>query len=360
MSEPNEGTTGVAPVRFFREELYWLLPIIIATFAVTSWLLLNPRWGADIAAIIVIPINVAAVLTPLLFGYSARGGDLLNWRRSGSRKLKVAIAFTMIALIFSSTVYWLTREPNPREYLSGTVRIGVTAEDYPGWNASENNKRKGFDVALAESLAEYFGFTPEYVPISRKDRIEDLATGKDDIKLVIDNFSITPEREGQIDFAGPYFVDSQGFFTWNSAGNLEDIPPGKVCVPSDTTAQDRLVKYYGWQPTPEPSLAKCVERLLDRNDPTLAVSTDSAILQAYAQRRGIQAPAPIQLGLEKYGVGIPNNRPRLCEEVNKAIEDFILYKWDSAFRENLQGLSPDNRRPVSIPECKSPAFWGNT
>ncbi|HKN53264.1 MAG TPA: transporter substrate-binding domain-containing protein [Amycolatopsis sp.] len=340
----------------FRGQLYWILPIVIATLAVTLWLLLNPRWGGEVAAIVVIPINVAAVLVPLLLSFSAKGESARRTRRA--KKLKVATAFTMAALLLSGGIYWATGEPDPKNYLSGVVKIGVQLEDYPGWNVSGDGKRKGFDIALAEALAEHFGFTAEYVPISHKERTDRLVAEKnDDIKLVIANFSITPEREEKIDFAGPYFVDTQGFFTWNSADRLEDIPPGKVCVPSDTTAQERLTK-LGWKPAPEPSLAMCVQRLRNQADPTLAVSTDAAILQAYAAKNNIPVPAPISLGLERYGVGIPNNRPKLCKELNKAIEDFLLYQWDTAFRDHLPGLSPDGRRPTSLPECKSPGLWG--
>jgi ABC-type amino acid transport substrate-binding protein len=341
-----------------RGQLYWVAPIVIATLAVTLLLLLNPKWGGDVAAIIVIPINVAAVLIPVLIRYGVRGVDPSTSNPSRARKLRVAIAFTTAALLVSGSIYWFTRESDPRDYLSGTVKIGVSVEDYPGFNAAESGKRQGFNVALIDHLAEYFGFEVEYVTLTRKERIDRLDQDRDDaVKLVVASFSITPERDELIDFAGPYFIDTQGFFTWNNVSKLEDIPPGKVCTPNETTAYKRLTE-LGWQPDPAPSLAMCVERLLNQKDPTLAVSTDSSILQAYAARKGISPPAPIELGLEKYGIGIPNNRPKLCKELNKAIEEFLLYKWDRAFQDHLPELSPGNRRPVSLPECKTPSFFG--
>ena len=106
----------------FRGQLYWILPIVIATLAVTLWLLLNPRWGGEVAAIVVIPINVAAVLVPLLLSFSAKGESARRTRRA--KKLKVATAFTMAALLLSGGIYWATGEPAPKNYLSGAAERG--------------------------------------------------------------------------------------------------------------------------------------------------------------------------------------------------------------------------------------------
>ncbi|MFI0451710.1 substrate-binding periplasmic protein [Actinomadura sp. 6N118] len=333
--------------------LYWLLPTILATAALTLWLLLNPKWGADVAAIVVIPLNVAAVIVPILIRASEQGA-LIPSRR---RMLRFAILFTALAFAASVGVYLYTREPDPRDYLSGTVKVGVNLEDYPGWSTMRNNTRVGFDIALVEFLASHFKFTPEYIPLSLSERLGQLrGSRKGDVKLVVANFSMTPDREQSIDFAGPYFLDTQKFFTWDPVKRLEDIPPEKVCVPNGTTGHERLEK-LGWKPIYEPSLAKCLNKFLSKADPDMAVSTDAAILEANAKAKGIDPPGSLSLGVEKYGIGIPNNRPKLCKKLNEAIEEFVLRQWDITFRAHLNGLSPDNRRPTSPAECKSPASF---
>jgi ABC-type amino acid transport substrate-binding protein len=341
-----------SPILSVRGELYWILPIVLATMSITVWLLINPKWGGDVAAIIVIPLNVAAVLVPLLMGYSARGVDARKLSRSKARKLKIAVAFTSAALVLMGGTYWVNLEEDPREYLSGTVRIGVVNEDYPGWNAIKGGRREGFDVALAEFLSGEFSFKIEYVSLpSRSDRLSALLPdAKISADLVIANFSITPEREEKIDFAGPYFIDNQGFYTYQSdKEKIEDIRPDEVCVAKGTTAHQRL-KDLGWQPKESASLAMCIQNLLTRSD-TNAVSTDTSILEAYAKARGMATPSPIEIGQERYGVGIPNGRPKLCAELNKAIDKFLSDRWLSKFEEHLDGVS---NRGEHIPETTAP------
>ena len=48
----------------FRGQLYWILPIVIATLSVTLWLLLNPRWGGEVAAIVTAAMEVGGRVEP--------------------------------------------------------------------------------------------------------------------------------------------------------------------------------------------------------------------------------------------------------------------------------------------------------
>jgi glutamate transport system substrate-binding protein len=340
-----------------KNQLYWLLPIVGATLGVTLILILNPRWGGEMAAIVAIPINLAAALIPLLIHLGIIKTASPGQNHNKRLKLRVAGIFTVASLIASGGIYWVIKEPDPFDFLSGTVRIGVPIEDIPGWDEAIDGKRQGFDIQLMQALQEHFHFTPDYVPVDRDGKITHLQSG--DVKLVVSTFSITEGRKRKIGFAGPYFIDRQGFFTTSGRDKLEDIPPGKVCVPKGSTAQEKLT-LLGWRPTPEDSLARCVQRFLDGSDPTLAVSTDAAILIPYAARKGIRAPAPIDMGLEKYGVGTPRNMPRLCKEINKVIEDFLNYQWERAFDNTLAPLSlpKESRRPIRVDECDSPGFFG--
>ncbi|MEU4762466.1 GNAT family N-acetyltransferase [Actinosynnema sp. NPDC023794] len=102
--------------------------------SLTVWLLANPQWGGDVAAIVVIPINVAAVLVPLMMTYGAREARNDPDNRTRMRRLKIALAFTSAALLVVSLVYWFSREEDPHDYLSGVLRVGVLKESYPGWN----------------------------------------------------------------------------------------------------------------------------------------------------------------------------------------------------------------------------------
>jgi hypothetical protein len=64
-------------------------------------------------------------------------------------------------------------------------------------------------------------------------------------------------------------------------------------------------------------------------------------------------------GEEKYGIGMPNRRPKLCAALNAAIGDFLTatdeeLNWDKAWNRHLSGVdeNPDRHRPLTPePQC---------
>ncbi|MFD4669555.1 transporter substrate-binding domain-containing protein [Lentzea sp. NPDC058450] len=353
-----------------RGQLYWILPITLATMSITVWLLTNPQWGGDVAAIVVIPINVAAVLVPLMMAYGANGTGARRANPLRMRRLKMAVAFTLSTLLVITGVYLVNREGDPLDYLKGTLRVGVIKEEYAGWNKLRTDgSREGFDAALVDYLKTRYPAITEikYVELNERDERISALEGSRRADIVISNFSITPAREERIDFAGPYYYDKQGFFTWGGELVLEDVTVGEVCTASGITGNARLTE-LGWQPTSERSLAKCMQQFLDNPNSTKTVSTDTSILQAYAKDRKNrdnpnspstwQIPNGIELGQEKYGIGIPNNRPRLCEELNKAITDFLNGRWGHEFDKHLAGVDKkDDHMPKTTDTCKQPSFF---
>ncbi|NUT98922.1 MAG: transporter substrate-binding domain-containing protein [Saccharothrix sp.] len=369
LADPDNGQQGHLGLFSLRAQFYWILPITLATVSLVIWLLANPQWGGAVAAIVTIPINVAAVLVPLLMTYSARGARPNRGNRVRMRRLKVALAFTTAALMVMGLVYWVSREEDPQDYLAGVLRVGVLKEGYPGWNSVRTDgTREGFDVALVEFIARRFPKVErvEYVELtSREDRVRALTDDFPDgpVHIVVANFSMTPDREETIDFAGPYYYDKQGFFTWQKASNLEEIAPGEVCTASGTTGNARLTE-LGWQPSAERSLVACMRQFLENRDSGRAVSTDVSILQAFAEDRKQDSQAPWQevstvgIGQESYGVGIPNNRPRLCEALNRTITEFLNDHWAIEFDKHLKGVtSKDEHIPKATSPCRgSPLF----
>jgi glutamate transport system substrate-binding protein len=359
--------SGDVVVGRWKRELYWIVPLAMCVVGVTIALLANLRWGADVAAVLALPIGVLSMLFPMLlergfFDWLPKGPGLGSIQ---SNRFKRAVSAAMVALLAGGlALYAFNREPDPFEFMQGTIKVGYYAnERYPGWNVGENNERRGFDVELVRALQDYFdySFEVQWVPLdSLDDRVAAL-TGEwghgESVQLVVSNFSMTRKRRASIDFAGPYFVDSVGFLSHYPATRLADIPPGKVCVPAGATANETLTT-LGWDPTSD-VLERCLQKFKDSRDETLAVSTDLAILQAVARDRDVSEVAPIEIGREAYGIGLPNNRPRLCAELNRAIETFLDRGWDRAFDENLGslGLRKNSRKPDRVDQCQPPVSW---
>lgn len=128
---------------------------------------------------------------------------------------------------------------------SGTINIGVFSDKSPFGYVDENGDYQGYDVYLAERLGEDLGVEINYVSTEAASRIEYLQTGKVDIILA--NFTVTPERAEEVDFALPYMNVALGVVSPDDAvvESLDDLgEDDQVIVISGTTAETYLVKNY--------------------------------------------------------------------------------------------------------------------
>ena len=126
---------------------------------------------------------------------------------------------------------------------SGTVNIGVFSDKSPFGYVDENGEYQGYDVYFGNRIGEDLGVEINYVSTEAANRIEYLQTGKVDIILA--NFTVTPERAEEVDFALPYMNVALGVVSPEGAviESLEDITEDQqVIVISGTTAETYLEK----------------------------------------------------------------------------------------------------------------------
>ena len=128
---------------------------------------------------------------------------------------------------------------------SGTVNIGVFSDKSPFGVVDENGDYQGYDVYFANRIGEDLGVKINFVSTEAANRIEYLQTGKVDIILA--NFTVTPERAEEVDFALPYMNVALGVVSPEDAviTSLEEIgEDDQVIVISGTTAETYLEKNY--------------------------------------------------------------------------------------------------------------------
>ncbi len=127
----------------------------------------------------------------------------------------------------------------------GTINIGVFSDKAPFGYVDENGEYQGYDVYFANRLAEDLGAKVNFVSTEAASRIEYLQTGKVDIILA--NFTVTPERAEEVDFALPYMNVALGVVSHddNVITDLSQIgADDQVIVISGTTAETYLTKNY--------------------------------------------------------------------------------------------------------------------
>ncbi|HBJ17393.1 MAG TPA: hypothetical protein DDY90_07140 [Clostridiales bacterium] len=126
---------------------------------------------------------------------------------------------------------------------SGTINIGVFSDKSPFGYVDENGEYQGYDVYFANRIGQDLGVKINYVSTEAANRIEYLQTGKVDIILA--NFTVTPERAQEVDFALPYMNVALGVVSPEDAviTSLDQIgADDQVIVISGTTAETYLEK----------------------------------------------------------------------------------------------------------------------
>ena len=126
---------------------------------------------------------------------------------------------------------------------SGTINIGVFSDKSPFGFVDENGQYQGYDVYFGNRIGQDLGVKINYVSTEAANRIEYLQTGKVDIILA--NFTVTPERAQEVDFALPYMNVALGVVSPDSRviKSLDEIgADDQVIVISGTTAEPYLEK----------------------------------------------------------------------------------------------------------------------
>ncbi|WDZ84110.1 transporter substrate-binding domain-containing protein [Micromonospora cathayae] len=358
------------PATSLTRELFWVVPAVIAVGGATVFLLSNRAWGADAAAIIGFPLSVLAIIVTILIDRGAFKAPFLKVPRDRRRTFKSAAAFIVIVMLGTVAVWWIRRESDPFDYMSGDIRVGYVAFEYQGWHTDTGSGNpEGFDVDLVNEIQAYFsssrvtwvdlGTLENRFAALRGEWSKDGAgVEQKPVKLVVSNFSMTPERAERVDFVGPYFVDSQGFLARDpKVTSISQIARGRVCVVRNSRSDEKLTQ-IGWNPVRENSLAACVAEF--QGDRVDAVSNDRSLVAGFAKRLGLSPPVPLNYGAEKYGVAIPNNMPRLCAELTKVVNDFLTYNWSDSFRTHLAPLGLSEKmhvRPASADPCQPAGPW---
>lgn len=133
---------------------------------------------------------------------------------------------------------------------AGKIRIGVRA-NYPGFGYLEDGRYSGFEIDLANRIAERLGVTPQLSTVTPANRILKVVTGEVDIDIATMTHTVT--RDQQIRFVRPHYFGSHTSIMGPRRLALEGIQglAGRsVCVPIGAAsnivmskAQARLMLY---------------------------------------------------------------------------------------------------------------------
>ena len=209
---------------------------------------------------------------------------------------------------------------------SGSINIGVFSDKNPFGYVDENGEYQGYDVYFARRLGEDLGVEINFVSTEAANRIEYLQTGKVDVILA--NFTVTPERAEEVDFALPYMNVALGVVSPDSnvitsldRWNADD----QMIVISGTTAETYLTQNYPDIPLQKYDSYATAKSAMENGG--VAWANDNTEVIAFAS----QNPG--------YTVGIPSlgSQDTIAPAVSKGNETLL-----NAINDEIKALGKEN------------------
>jgi len=236
------------------------------------------------------------------------------------------VVILIIGTIFSGTLAEIKAR--------GKLIIGTEPTFPPFEYVSENNEIVGFDIDIAQRIADELGVKLEIQNLPFDSLIPALMSDK--IDLIVAGMTITEKRAKAIDFSIPYFNANQAIVVRGDEDfkpvKLDDLKGKKVAVQLGTTgdlvvSDIKEIKVTRFQ--------KFTDAFLElENKRVDAVVLDEAVANAYVKTfPKFIISAVIDTG-EKYGIGVKKGNKELLDFVNSVLSnmfkspyDLLVEKW---------------------------------
>ncbi len=290
------------------------------------------------------------------------------------RKMKKIIAIVLSLVLalsmFAGCVSKDEAGPGKNPYNIQTVKEGyltvITSPDYAPYEfyaLDENGTPSlaGFDMALAQYIADYLGLTLEVVPMDFNGIVGEMAAGTAD--LAIAGLSPDPDREGAMDFSDMYYEGKQAFITSKAKASLfTDLAStnnAEYQIAAQTgTIQNELAAQY----SPDAQLINLIKatdiiaELMSGKIDGAYVEWDVAV--AYqANYPDLEIVCEVPYEAEGNVIGVNKGNADLLkyvnEALNKCVDDgdfaqFVATALEQAAGDNYQGMLDEDG---NVPEA---------
>ena len=204
---------------------------------------------------------------------------------------------------------------------SGTINIGVFSDKNPFGYVDENGEYQGYDVYFANRIGEDLGVKINYVSTEAANRIEYLQTGKVDIILA--NFTVTPQRAEEVDFALPYMnvalgVVSPDSHVIESLNNWNAEDP--IIVISGTTAETYLIENYPDIPLQKYDSYATAKNALENGNGVAWANDNTEVIAFSLQNAGYTVGIPSLGSQDSIAPAVSKGNSTLLDWLNEEIK----------------------------------------
>lgn len=205
---------------------------------------------------------------------------------------------------------------------NGVLRVGVEGTYPPMTYHDEEGKLTGFDVEVAEKIAEKLGVTAEFTESGWDSLLAGIDSGR--LDTVINAVSITDEREIKYDFAGPYFYITQQIVVAADDDSITDMDSlkGKKVANTVTTAYMDILEEAGAELVPISTAEEAASLITSgRADFT---TFNSVVFNEYLIQHpeaGLKAAFDIPDVIDTYAVPVKKGETRLHDAIQQALDE---------------------------------------
>ena len=278
--------------------------------------------------------------------------------------IAIALSALMILGMFAGCVADDVAGPGKNTYNLKTVKEGyltvATSPDYAPYefyalDENGNPSLAGFDMALAQYIADYLGLTLEVIPMDFNGIVGEMAAGTAD--LAIAGLSPDPDRELAMDFSDMYYEGKQAFITTKAKASqftdLASTNKAEFQIAAQTgTIQNELATQF----SPNAQLINLV-KATDIIAELMSGKIDGAYVEwdvaaAYsANYPELQILCEVPYEAEGNIIGVNKGNADLLKYVNEALNkcvadgdfaQFVATALEQAAGDNYQGFLDEN------------------
>lgn len=228
----------------------------------------------------------------------------------------------------------------------GVINIGVGLTTPPYGQTDKNGDPAGYDVAMAQDLADYLGVEANIFEVTADGRIPTIQSGKADV--ISFTLTQTPERDEQIDFS------SATMNTYQAAAVRVDSPITSIDELGDKTIAAQkgalgatvAAKTYPTATLQQYDTAVSVHLAVSQGQADAVVDSVSVLQYAIASDPDMKLkvlPGVIGEELQHYGLGIQDGNTTLKEKLDEFLADFHSKgKGKELYKEWFGSEAPDD------------------
>ena len=241
---------------------------------------------------------------------------------------------------------------------NGVLRVGGTRTSFLFSQLDEtDNQVRGFDAGLYQLLAQYIlGDSSKFELTQVDSSTRESVLTSDQVDAVFATYSITPDREKVISFAGPYYTSQQAVLVKNGNTDIksvEDLSGKTVATQAGSTGPDILAQYAPDATVQEFENDIEARTALEQGRVDAYVTDYTLILNAIVKNPDKYQVAGDTFGPEdNYGIGLPKDSDGV-----QFVNTFLKTIEDDGIWSDLWKISLGDRTGITtVP--KAPAIGG--